>query len=559
MVKNPNPTPIITGSTSICAGKPTTLGVNGTFSKYIWSDNNKITPTISVDKAGNYDVTVTDANGCKGKTTITVTENQISGILTDTLCQKDFLTINGKKYDVTNPTGSEIIKVAGGCDSTVNITLYFRNEVAVNLESAGAICKGQSTDLTVKAIGFIGAFDITYQDDAGNSFDLKNIQNGAKIPVTPSKKTTYTIKSTSIPNGKCNTTFGATTVNVNEIKLAVTAASFNGFGVSCNGKDDGSAKAVASQGSQPYVYKWSVGFTGADIDRLKAGKYQVTVSDAVGCTAVDSVEIKQAQKVSVTFKAQNPLCASAPKGSILLTDVVGGSGSYFYSTDDVKFSPVGAKPFNITGLNPGTYNLTIKDANGCSVGEKVTIESGKAIKVDLGEDKEITFGDSTVISPSADFPIKAIKWTNTKYLSCDTCKSPIAKPKVTTGFSVTVFDLNGCSASDNILIIVKTPRDVFVPTAFSPGRDGKNDIFKPFLGLGAVKINFFRVYDRWGDVVYEDSNFTRAQSLEATRGWDGNFRGKEMNNAVFTYAIEVEFLDGEKKILKGDVLLIRNE
>ena len=437
--------------------------------------------------------------------------------------------------------------------------MYFRNEVAVNLESAGAICKGQSTDLTIKAIGFVGSFDLTYQDDAGNFFDLKNIQNGTKIPVTLSKKTTYTITSTSIPIGQCNISFGATTINVNEVSVKITAANYNGFGVSCNGKDDGSAKAVASQGSQPYVYKWSIGFTGADIDRLKAGKYQVTATDAVGCIAVDSVEIKQAQSINIAYKAQNPLCASSPKGSILLTDITGGSGSYFYSTDDVKFSPVGTKPFNITGLDAGAYNLSIKDANGCSVSEKVVIQTGKEIKVSLGDDKEIIFGDSVVITPKADFQMKAIKWTNTKYLSCDTCRFPIAKPKVTTGFSVTVFDLNGCSANDYMLIFVKTPRDVFIPTAFSPGLDGTNDLFKPFLGLGVVKVNFFRVYDRWGDVVYEDLNFTRAQSLDATRGWDGSFRGQQMNNAVFTYAIEVEFLDGEKKILKGDVSLFRNE
>jgi gliding motility-associated-like protein len=558
VVKNPNPTPNITGSTVICAGKPTVLGVNSIFSTYKWS-NNSSTPTISVAKSGDYKVTVTDINGCKGETIVTVNENQISGTLTDTLCQKDFLTINGKKYDITNPSGAEIIKVAGGCDSTVNIKLYFRNEIAVNLESAGAICKGQSTDITVKTSGFTGIFDLTYEDDNGNSFDLKGIQSGAKIPVLPSKKTTYTIKSTSIPNGKCATTLGTTTININEVKLAVTTSNFNGFGVSCNGKDDGAAKATASQGSLPYIYNWSVGFTGADIDRLKAGKYKVTATDAVGCTVVDSIEIKQAQKISIAFKAQNPLCASTPKGSIILTDIVGGSGTYFYSTDDVKFSAVGSKPFNINGLSTGTYNLTIKDENGCSVLDQVKIEDGKSISVDLGEDKQITFGDSVVITPTADFQMKAIKWTNTKYLSCDTCQFAIAKPKVTTGFSVTVFDLNGCSATDNILIIVSTPRNVFVPTAFSPGTDGTNDLFRPFLGIGAVKINFFRVYDRWGDVVYEDLNFTRAQSQEATRGWDGTFRGKEMNSAVFTYAIEVEFLDGVKKILKGDITLLRND
>ncbi len=550
-----NPTPVIVGSAIICAGKPSTLSV-GSFAKYNWSGNLN-TPSITVSKAGTYDVTVTNAEGCIGKTSINVTENQVTGNYSDTLCAKDFILINGKKYDSNNPTGQEIIKVSGGCDSTLNIKLYFRNAISVDLEGIAAICTGQKTDLTVKTSGFTGIFDLTYKDDTGKFFTEKNIQNGDKISINPTKTSAYTITKVSIANGKCEVQLGSIKINVNTPKVALTASNYNGLGVSCFGSEDGSVAATTTQGTAPFTYKWSTNTNGSNIDRLKAGKYKVTVTDAVGCVAVDSVTLKEASKIAALFKAQNPLCASTPKGSILVSDIVGGSGTFNYSLDGTKFSPIGIKPFTINGIETGAYTFTIKDNNGCTTNEKISIEKGKEIKVSLGEDITLQYGDSVVITPTADFKMKSIKWTNSKYLSCDTCQFPIAKPKVTTGFKVTVFSENGCVVSDDILIIILNPRNVFVPNAFSPGTDGTNDYIKPFLGENVVKVNFFRIYDRWGDVVFEDLNFTRAQSQEATRGWNGTFRGVEMNPAVFTYGMEVEFLDGEKRIFKGDVTLVR--
>ena len=155
--------------------------------------------------------------------------------------------------------------------------------------------------------------------------------------------------------------------------------------------------------------------------------------------------------------------------------------------------------------------------------------------------------------------MKNISWTNAKYLSCDTCQFPLAKPKVTTGFKITVFNESGCSTTDDILIFVLNPRNVFVPSIFSPNSDGSNDFLKVFLGKNVIKVNFFRVYDRWGNIVYEDLNFSRDQANEATRGWDGLFRGQPMNPAVFTYGLEVEYNDGEKRMYKGDFSLINKD
>jgi CHU_C Type IX secretion signal domain len=560
VTKVDNPLPAIVGSLIICGGKSTTLSLDKTYKNYLWS-NGKTTAAITVDTEETYTVTVTSNEGCSGTATATVSATKLLGTLTDTLCKKDFLTINGKKYDVDNPTGTETLKTSSGCDSVVTIQLYFRNNIEIALEGANAVCKGDNaTTITVNANGYNDVFDLNYQENNGVVKTISNVKNGDKINVAPVNTTTYKILSTTINNGVCTPTYKDWKINVNEIRVNLAALSYNGLGVSCNGKNDGEIKATATQGSLPYVYLWSNGEKTPTITQLNVGKYTVTVTDDIGCTVVDSTTLNAPERIELAFKTQNPLCASFPNGSVVVTDLNGGAGGYSYSLDGGKqFLPIGAKPYTINGVKPGNYTLIVRDVNDCRVEESVKIEQGAFIKVDLGEDKTINFGDSVVITPTADFFMKSIAWTNTKYLSCDTCQFPFAKPKVSTEFKVTVFDNNGCVATDNIWLFVVTPRRVFVPNIFTPGGDGNNDYIKPFLGDGVLKVNFFRIYDRWGDVVFEDVNFTREQSQEATRGWDGKVRGAYNNNAVFTYGMEVEFIDGEKRMYKGDITLLKQE
>jgi gliding motility-associated-like protein len=86
-----------------------------------------------------------------------------------------------------------------------------------------------------------------------------------------------------------------------------------------------------------------------------------------------------------------------------------------------------------------------------------------------------------------------------------------------------------------------------VPNAFSPNGDGENDMLY-VLGDGVTMLNFI-VYDRWGEKVFE--------TMSLSAGWDGTFRGKELDPAVFSYYMNVTFVDGTSKIEKGDITLIR--
>ncbi|MBK6622522.1 MAG: gliding motility-associated C-terminal domain-containing protein [Saprospirales bacterium] len=135
-----------------------------------------------------------------------------------------------------------------------------------------------------------------------------------------------------------------------------------------------------------------------------------------------------------------------------------------------------------------------------------------------------------------------------------TCEEVVASPGVNTLYTVTALSPDGCLGSDSIFIRVVINRKVYIPNTFSPNFDGINDYFLPFAGKEAVAIRDFKVFDRWGALVFSRSAFIPNDML---LGWDGTFNGKSMNSGLFTYFVEIEFADGEVEVYKGGVHLVR--
>jgi gliding motility-associated-like protein len=91
------------------------------------------------------------------------------------------------------------------------------------------------------------------------------------------------------------------------------------------------------------------------------------------------------------------------------------------------------------------------------------------------------------------------------------------------------------------------PNDLFIPDAFSPNGDGKNDLL--FVRGNNIQELYFAIYDRWGEKVFE--------TTDKNNGWDGNYKGKELNGAVFVYYCKGKYIDGTAFDLKGDITMIR--
>ena len=121
-------------------------------------------------------------------------------------------------------------------------------------------------------------------------------------------------------------------------------------------------------------------------------------------------------------------------------------------------------------------------------------------------------------------------------------------------YPLTVFDQNGCKYVESGTVAIEKPRQVFLPTAFSPNNDGDNDTYLFHLGVGISKVNVFRIYDRWGELLYEVKDYIPGEFLS---GWDGKQSGKNMPVAPYVYYIDVEYIDGFKDFIQGHFTLIR--
>ncbi len=122
-------------------------------------------------------------------------------------------------------------------------------------------------------------------------------------------------------------------------------------------------------------------------------------------------------------------------------------------------------------------------------------------------------------------------------------------------YTVQVTSLEGCTASASISITLTQPvGNIYVPNAFSPNDDGINDVLTLFADEKQVRqVVSFQVFTRWGESVFEGFGL---RPNDVTMGWDGNARGKKVDVGVYVWFAEVELVNGERRVVKGDVVVI---
>jgi gliding motility-associated-like protein len=320
----------------------------------------------------------------------------------------------------------------------------------------------------------------------------------------------------------------------------------------CVGDSLGGIAMQLVGGTPQYKIRWERGDTAATLTRLRAGTYRVTVKDLNDCTIIDSVTLVQPNGVTAITTIKPVKCHGNLDGSIVL-NASGGTPPYRFSTDDRTYNGINS----LVGLKSGDYYLYVKDNNDCTWFDRVYVPTPAKLSVDAGVDRTIELGDSTRLSAGVQNAQGRVLLTwKAPYdstLSCKICASPVAKPLFTIKYDVYARDTAGCTASDDIMIKVEKPRFVIVPTGFTPNADNVNDILY-IHGKVGVKIKSFRIFDRWGEMVYSAHDFL---PNDPQFGWDGKFHGEPMNTGIFVWAIEVQYLDGATDALKGNFTLLR--
>jgi hypothetical protein len=203
-------------------------------------------------------------------------------------------------------------------------------------------------------------------------------------------------------------------------------------------------------------------------------------------------------------------------------------------------------------LLSGSYRLYI-DQGGCLDTISFEVYPAAAPEVFLPADTVLLPGQAILLQSQVPLGSAYLfTWTPDRYLSCADCPAPIATPATNTVYTLVVTDDTGCTNSATTSISIRQAA-IYAPNVFRPGSG--NDFFTLYADESLLeKIGFLHVFDRWGEAVFERSDFS---ANVAELGWDGLFRGKPLAVGIYTWHARIVFRNGDTEDRTGDVLLVR--
>lgn len=529
---------------------------------YQWSTGAN-TQDLSNLGSGTYSVTFTDALGCDTIITETITSPSFYEV--DTLLDRPTcaggqdggleLIVNGAvppySYNwspVTNttnqltniPNGFYDVTVTDdvGCDTTMTFRVW---ELELLLDTIAdflipPLCYGDANGSITATVGNGAApYIFDWGNGPVNQNTLENLSTG-----------TYFLTVTD--DNLCQGLFEIFLPQPDSLDIWL-----EGYDVSCFEGNDGEVIANVTGGVGNYIYNWNVnGSTENLINELIAGFYSVSVVDGNGCFITDTITINQPAFLETSgFDIIDASCFGFSDGQVNV-NVTGGTPPFFYN---VGTDTIFQNSSLFSDLAAGTYTMTIRDNLGCEFSETFTINEPWEFIIDAGEDRTIDLGFTTDLLAQANVLYEVpYTWTPSENLTCANCPNPTAFPYTTTTFLLSAVNNTGCPAIDSVTITVNPKKPLFVPNVFTPNNDGINDVFYVFGNPAIREVRNMTIFDRWGNNVFAAQN---VPANDQSVGWDGKFRGRDLTPQVFAFFIEVEFLDGEVVVVKGDVTLLR--
>jgi gliding motility-associated-like protein len=419
------------------------IGGTGVYT-FVWS-NGPITEDISGLVAGNYTVTITDANGCTlthSKTinqptdvTLNLTPTAVGcfgqstgGIVSTTsggAVPYGYSWSNGaiavNLVNVVAGTYTLTVTDANGCQESLSATVS-QPLAALTLDTnkTNILCFGASTGaIDLIPQGGTTAYTFAWSNSA-ISQDLTGVAAGQyNVTVTDANNCTATLSATLTQPASA---LSATSVVVD---------------VSCFGGNDGAIDVTPAGAAAPYGYSWSNTAASEDISGVIAGNYSVTITDANGCTLVHSKTIAQPSDVILTLTPTAVACFGDATGGITST-TNGGVGPYGYNWSNAAITA------NLANIVAGSYSLTVTDAQGCQKNSTISVtQPAAALTLDTNKTNILCFGAATGyidLIPQGGTTAYSYTWSNS-------ATSQDLSNIVAGQYGVTVTDANNCTAT----------------------------------------------------------------------------------------------------------------
>lgn len=540
------PLQINVSNVTVCKGEDTTLyasiagNVPAGYSMAWYSDYTSTTPLSASDSLNiiNPQANATYYVGiCPGHFRVPVTVTVISVTANagndTTLCNGNSLTLHaqgGVSYIWSPSTGLDNPLIASPVCTATSNTLYtvqvmntngckakdsmmvYVNTVHPVVSHDTSICQGKS---------------VTLYASGGSSYHWNTGSVNASINVTPLISTTYYV---SVTNNGCtvDTSVSVAVMPLPQVNLG------NDTSV-CTG-----TQMALDAGISGMTYLWNNASVNETTSATGSGWYWVEVTDANQCAKRDSLYITWIPWANATINPVNPLCNN--DNSFNLSAAQSGG----------VWSGVG-----VTNASTGSFNPTSATIGNNTIIYTISGQCGDAdtIQIKVSAAPEIT---ATVVQPDCSNELKGSisitinsGTTPFQYL-WNTQQTADSIVSLDPGlYHVTVTDANQCKGNYEVSIEIPTDLDcsegLYIPNVFSPNHDGANDIL--YVHSNNLKSFEFYIYDRWGNKVFETS--------DVSKGWDGEYRGKPMQEDVYSYIFKGSTLNDKKISRQGNITLVR--
>jgi gliding motility-associated-like protein len=547
--------------TILCAGDSTgALGVaiNQGYGPYQYLWNTSVTnDSLYNVNAGGYSVVVTDSVGCTAYDSITIVQPNVISLTTqgisnyngfDISCSGEadavayananggtpgytYLWSNGATGDTVTSlsSGTYFVTVidSNGCSTLDTLILTEPSPLALNISSLSNVfgnqidCYGDSTGVLFSAlVGGVGGYSYTWNN--GSTIDsIYNLGAG-----------TYWVTAQDTNGCTLTDTVTLTQPSLPFTTTASTQSNFNGFGISCNGGNDGSISVSAQGSNAPYSYAWSNGVTSASQSNLVQGTYSVTVTDSLGCISNANVSVTEPSLLTYSYIIDDVSCYLGQNGSI---EIIPQGGVMPY---DIQWFN-GTDSTVLDSLGSGFYTFTLTDQNNCLVIDSVEIYEPAELEITID-----------TIQPTCerirDGEIDAFIYGGTYPYSYTLNGSQVNLPhdSVAIGnYVLTVVDSNSCTQTISFNMNPLQPSCFMIPNMYSPNYDGYNDVFT--ISHSSWSSYTLNIYNSIGQLVYSGSS--------STPYWDGITSGNPMPTGDYYY----QLITNEGEVIYGYVTLIR--
>ncbi|MCB9446826.1 MAG: gliding motility-associated C-terminal domain-containing protein [Flavobacteriales bacterium] len=415
---------------------------------YLWS-NAATDSTASSLCVGNYDVTITDNNGCQTTASVTITQpSNLTASTTPTNASCNG-TCNGQA--IANPSGGTspytylwsngktTATVTGLCAGNFTVTVTDNNgcttTATAGIAQPTALTGGvtASTDATCGG-SCNGTATMTV---AGGTMPYTYLWSDGQTTATATGLCAAGYTVTATDNNGCTVT-GNITINEPSVLTANITASTN---LACYNVCTGTATVLGGGGTLPYTYLWTNGQTTANANNLCSGNNAVTVTDSKGCTASTSVNLTEPAVYSTVMSKTDPGCGGACDGTATTTPS-GGTPGYTYNWSS------GCTTGTCTGLCSGWYHVTVTDNNSCTIVDSIQVP---VTPIPAMDSSVVSVSCNGVCDGSGTFTASA-GTAPYDYLWSTGCTTGTCTGLCSGGYTVTVTDATGCTVSATLTV-----------------------------------------------------------------------------------------------------------